>query len=388
VADGKRSRQALSKANLREDRGEVTTASTALARSIEQAIKQEARRLGFVLAGVTTPDPPSHLSVFENWLAEGRHATMAYLAHERSRARRADPAHIMPGCKSIVVLAIPYSKPQDARGNSSRDDDAATVRGRVAAYAWGEDYHLVLKPRLEAMVDFIQMTVGHPVASLWYTDTGPILERELAQRAGLGWIGKNTCLINPKNGSYLLLAEILLNVSLTPDAPFVDDRCGSCARCIEACPTDCILPNRTIDARRCISYLTIELRDDIPGEFRDPVHSWILGCDVCQMACPWNRFAPGDGDAALAPAADRAAPLLVDELCCSPDEFNNRFRKSAVRRAGYRGYRRNLAVALGNTAGPEALPALEKAAVDDDPIVAEHAAWAIRRILERAGEGP
>ena len=169
---------------------------------------------------------------------------------------------------------------------------------RIASYAHGDDYHDILPARMKELVQFIEEQVGGPVQNRYYTDTGPILERDLAQRAGIGWIGKNTCLINPKQGSYFLLSEILLDLELEPDPPFTTDHCGTCTRCIEACPTDCILPNRTLDARRCISYLTIELKDDIPLELRDKIGDWVFGCDICQQVCPWNRFA-AEGDPAF-----------------------------------------------------------------------------------------
>jgi epoxyqueuosine reductase len=227
--------------------------------SITQAIKAEAGRLGFVLAGVTTPAPPPHLQVYQDWLSEGYHGEMVYLASERAQALRADPLKILPECQSILVLGIPYSAPLPGTPGK---------RGRLAAYAWGDDYHDVLPGRIKALLAFIEERLGAATPNRWYTDTGPLLERELAQRAGLGWIGKNTCLINPKRGSYFLLAELLLGVDLTPDIPFSADRCGGCTRCIEACPTACILPNRTLDARRCISYLTIEQKGSIPPELR------------------------------------------------------------------------------------------------------------------------
>jgi epoxyqueuosine reductase len=228
---------------------------------LKTAILAEARRLGFVLAGVTTPDPPEHFSTFAAWLRAGRHGEMAYLASERSLARRADPRQVLPECRSILVLGTPYSAPPPAEA-------AQAGRGRVAAYAWGDDYHDVLAGRLQALVAFIEAQAGQHVPNRWYTDTGPLLERDLAQRAGLGWIGKNTCLIHPRLGSYFLLAEVLLGLELEPDPAWLPDRCGSCRRCIQACPTGCILPDRTLDARRCISYLTIELKGPIPEELR------------------------------------------------------------------------------------------------------------------------
>jgi epoxyqueuosine reductase len=341
--------------------------------TLKEVIKEKARQLGFILAGVTTPDPPPHFSTFEHWLAQGRHGTMDYLATERSRARRANPRQILPDCKSILVLATPYGPP------SLREEDAegAGVRGNIAAYAWGEDYHDVLPARMKELVQFIEEQVGEPVKNRWYTDTGPILERDLAQRAGIGWIGKNTCLINPNRGSFFLLSEILLNIALEPVEPIITDHCGTCTRCIEACPTDCILPDRTIDASRCISYLTIELKDEIPLELRDQIGNWVFGCDICQMVCPWNRFAV-EGDPAF--GDDNPAQALHEEVSTSSQEFTQRFKGTPIKRAKRRGYLRNVAVALGNTGDMLALPVLQNALHDEEPLLREHAQWAIDKI--------
>ncbi|MBN2115861.1 MAG: tRNA epoxyqueuosine(34) reductase QueG [Anaerolineales bacterium] len=339
---------------------------------MKEKIKAKAGQLGFSLAGVTTPEPPPHVSTFESWLAQGQHGTMSYLAAARARTRRADPRAILPECKSILVLATPYHPSGQGAGD----------RVQVASYAWGDDYHEVLPRRMQELVRFIEEQVGGAVKNRWYTDTGPVLERDLAQRAGIGWIGKNTCLIHPKHGSYFLLSEILLDLVLEPDPPFLTDHCGTCTRCIEACPTDCILPNRTLDARRCISYLTIELRDEIPPELREKMGNWVFGCDICQQACPWNRFA-GEGD----PAFGKDTPLqsLTEELVISTREFNQRFKRSPVKRARRRGYLRNIAVALGNTGDMQALPVLQNALNDEEPLVREHAKWAIEKINQRVG---
>jgi len=341
---------------------------------LKETIKEKARQLGFILAGVTTPDPPPHYSTFENWLAQDHHGTMGYLATERSRTRRADPREILPECKSILVLATPYGPPLPM-------GERLGVRNSIASYAQGDDYHNVLPERMKELVQFIEQQVGDPVKNRWYTDTGPVLERDLAQRAGIGWIGKNTCLIHPKHGSYFLLSEIFLDLELEPDASFVTDHCGTCTRCIEACPTDCILPDRTIDARRCISYLTIELKEDIPTALRDKMGDWIFGCDICQMVCPWNRFADA-GD----PAFENKTPphSLTDELLISTQEFNQRFKQSPVKRAKRRGYLRNVAVALGNTGNMIALPVLQNILNDQEPMVRKHAQWAIEEISKRA----
>ena len=340
---------------------------------LKEIIKRKANELGFILAGVTTPDPPPHFSTFENWLAQGRHGTMEYLETERSRFRRADPRQILPECKSILVLATPYS-PSSFKGKGPEK------KGQIAAYAWDEDYHDILPVRMKELVEFIEHQVGEPVQNRRYTDSGPILERDLAQRAGLGWIGKNTNLIHPRHGSYFLLSEILLDLPLEPDSPFTTDHCGTCTRCIQACPTDCILPDRTIDARRCISYLTIELKEDIPEELREKIGGWVFGCDICQQVCPWNRFA-GAGDPAF--GKDSSIHDLPSELLTSKQDFNRRFKRSPVKRAKRRGYLRNVAVALGNMGDLQALPVLHNALNDEEPIVREHAQWAIKEINKR-----
>ena len=363
--------------------------------TLKQSILNEAHRLGFILAGVTTPDPPPHFPAFENWLAQGHHADMAYLAAERSRLRRADPKQILPECKSILVLATPYNRPPSLllKKESSRTSflpgtarqgrcRGEKIPGRVASYALGEDYHLVIPPRLQTIVAFIEAQVGHSVPSRAYTDTGPLLERDLAQRAGLGWIGKNTSLIHPRAGSYFLLAEILLGLELDPDPPFATDHCGTCTRCITACPTHAILPNRTLDARRCISYLTIENKGDIPEELRPHMQDWIFGCDLCQTACPWNRFATPEGDASFRPSSWSPFPDLVATLALTPSTFNRQFPRSPIQRAKRRGLLRNAAVALGNIGDESTLPALERASEDSESMVREHAKWAYEQIVK------
>ena len=355
--------------------------------TLTQVVKDEAFRLGFTLAGVTTPEPPPHLSAYENWLAMGRHASMTYLADPRRR----DPRQLLPECKSILVLAMRYPDsltaphPNLSLGGSPTGvlREEAGGEGRLASYAWGRDYHQVIPERLATLVRFIGQQVGSPVASRGYTDTGPLLERELAQRAGLGWIGKNTCLIHPKIGSYFFLAEVLLGIQLEADPPFTADRCGDCTRCIEACPTSCLLPDRTMDARRCISYLTIENKGEIPPELRPLTGTWVFGCDVCQQVCPWNQRLVPSPEPAFASLEGVPASDLVAELALTPQAFNRKFKGSPVQRARRRGYLRNVAVALGNSGDATALPALEKALEDTEPLVRQHAAWARNWILER-----
>ena len=345
--------------------------------TLAQLIKNEARRLGFTQVGITTPAPPPHLPTYENWLAQGRHGSMDYLAGERAIECRRDPRLVLPECRSILVLAVRYPDPWT---NKLEQVPEGGPTGRVAAYAWGQDYHLVLAKRLKLLAGFIEEQAGGPVPNRFYTDTGPLLERELAQRAGLGWIGRNTCLINPRLGSYFLLAEILLGIELEPDEPITFDRCGTCRRCMDACPTGCIQPDRTLDARRCISYLTIENRGNIQPDLRPLMGQWIFGCDVCQMVCPWNRFSAKDYDQAFAPHPNLSNPDLKSDLALTPQEFNLRFRDSPIRRTHRSGYLRNVAVALGNSGDPAAIPALESALQIEDMLIREHSAWAKKQI--------
>jgi epoxyqueuosine reductase len=361
--------------------------------TLVQALKSEAHRLGFYLAGITTPDPPVHISAYERWIAAGRHGDMGYLATERARMGRADPCAVLPDCRSILIVGARY--PAGAGWpvtNFEADNISATAgpgsggnlagsnlvggnaaQGCISAYACGPDYHDLFPPRLQALVAFLESQVGHPIPNRWYTDTGPLLERDLAQRAGLGWIGKNTCLIAPGQGSYVLLAEILLGIDLEPDSPFLAERCGTCTRCLDACPTGCILPDRTIDARRCISYLTIELKSAIPPDLRALVGKWVFGCDVCQQVCPWNRKSDASPVGFI--------PDLKAELNLTPVEFNRRYQGTPLKRAKRRGYLRNVAVALGNAHDLSAVPALAQTLRHEtEPLVRGHAAWALGHI--------
>lgn len=365
------------------------------AMSLAHRIKLRAGELGFALASITTPDPPLHAEFYESWLSAGHHGPMAYLATERARRRRADPREILPGCQSIIILAMNYTQSSDP-----------VTRGpwpvaRMAAYARSRDYHDVLYPRMQALVAWLEDEVGNPIPHKLYTDTGPILERDLAQRAGLGWIGKNTCLINPRAGSYLLLSEIFLALALDPDAPFLPDHCGSCTRCLDACPTACILPDRTLDASRCISTLTIELKGPIPLDLRPQMGNWVFGCDICQDVCPWNRFAQPTTDPDFLPSSAlmtrRSSPggagdfdhsdhfddsdhFDYSELSLTSEQFREKFRGSPVKRAKRRGYLRNVAVALGNSGDRQAVPALASALRDEEPLIRAHAAWALGRL--------
>jgi epoxyqueuosine reductase len=324
-----------------------------------------------------SPTPPLHYPVYEKWLSAGRQGTMAYLATERARQRRANPSLILEDCQSVLVLGIRYPSPLEIPA-----DKTAEPHGRVASYAWGDDYHWVIPARLDQLIGRLEKIIGKPVDRRAYTDTGPILEREFSQAAGLGWIGKNTCLISPTQGSYFLLAEIFLNVGIEPDPPFLPDRCGSCTRCITACPTHCIMPDRTLDANRCISYLTIEHKGTIAPDLRPLMGDWIFGCDVCQAVCPWNiRFTHPDSEPVFAARPDVPRPTLRSELYLTPQEFNRKFRRSPVLRAKRRGYLRNIAITLGNAKDPAGVSDLANALLSDtEPLVRAHAAWALGQI--------
>jgi len=300
---------------------------------------------------------------------------MNYLAEERARSCRREPRLLLPECRSIIMLGIRYPNPK-----TIQPEEENGPSGRVAAYAWGRDYHLVLPERLQSLVRYIEQLIGCQVPHRCYTDTGPVLERDLAQRAGLGWIGKNTCLINPWIGSYFLLAEILLGIDLEPNPPFMADRCGTCTRCIEACPTGCILPDRTLDARHCIAYLTIENKGEIPFDLRPQIGNRVFGCDICQLVCPWNRKPANEYDQDFASHPSLPNPNLRADLMLTPQEFNQKFKDSPVQRARRRGYLRNVAVALGNTGGPADIPTLEGALLDGEPLVRQHADWALKQI--------
>jgi len=342
-------------------------------RILKETIRAQAQQLGFALCGFATCDPPAHLATYGAWLTAGRHGAMAYLATQRARSTRADPRRLMPACQTIIVLGCLYSAPLAPTDSP--------LGGRVAAYAVGDDYHDLLPAMARTLAEFIIAQVDAPLEWRAASDTAPLLEREIGQRAGLGWIGKNGMLISPQRGSYFLLAELLISLALPPDPPFETDRCGSCGRCLEACPTACILPDRTVDATRCISYLTIEKRGDVPQALRQRVGRWAFGCDICQEVCPWNvRFAGPAPSSPLAarphfPLRDLRAELLADEAALAA-----RFRRSPLRRAKRAGWKRNLIIALGNAGRPEALPALERALADADPLLRRHAAWAVGQI--------
>jgi epoxyqueuosine reductase len=311
---------------------------------------------------------------------------MEWLA--RNAERRTEPELVLPGVRSVIVLAMNYwveSRGSKVEGAEARSFDLRpstfdTPPGRIARYAWGDDYHDVIEKKLRVLDDWLAARGGR---QRHYVDTGPVLERDFAALAGVGWHGKSTMLIHPKLGTWFFLAEIFTTLDLEPDAP-LPDRCGSCTRCIDACPTQAITAPHRLDARRCISYLTIELNGSIPEEFRPLIGDRIYGCDDCLDACPWNRFASASRESAFAARPFAHEMALRDFLALDDHGFRTLFRKSPIKRIKRRGFLRNVCVALGNVGTSDDLPALERAARDPEPLIAEHAQWAIGRIRERA----
>ncbi len=343
--------------------------------SLESLIKDEASRLGFAFCGITSADPPDHHADFENWIAGGQHGEMDYLA--RQADKRGSLETVLPGAKSVIVVGLNYSAQETPQIERDR------LVGEVARYARFDDYHETMWARLGELLRFVQ-EARPDVSGKVYCDTGPVTERDLAMRAGIGWIGKHTNLINRNLGNWFFLGEIILDIELVPDKPETT-HCGTCSRCIPACPTGAITAPYKLDARRCISYLTIELKGSIPVELRPLIGNRIYGCDDCLAACPWNKFAVVSDDPAMQPRADLTSPDLIPLLNLTDDDFRKRFARSPIRRTKRRGLLRNVCVALGNIGDRRALPALEWARDSDpEPVVREHAAWAIEQIKARS----
>ncbi|MEO7362092.1 MAG: tRNA epoxyqueuosine(34) reductase QueG, partial [Gemmatimonadaceae bacterium] len=338
--------------------------------SISERLKAQAYGLGFDLAGIAALGVPDTKPQFDAWLAAGNAGNMTYL-HDVGAALRRDARAPHPGATHALVVAMNYGGHEPP--------------GPVARYARGDDYHEVLRERLRELHRWLERETGQPINARPYVDSGPVLERDLAQRAGLGWFGKNTCLINPRDGSFLFLASLFVEYPLQPDVPFEADRCGSCTRCIDACPTGALTSPRVLDANLCISYLTIELRDTIPEHLRAPINDLVYGCDICQDVCPWNvRFSRELTEPAFQSRGflngKNARTLARELLVMSQTEFSTAFRNSPMKRAKRRGLARNAAVALGNLGNTEDVAVLETALTHDEPLVREHAAWALGRI--------
>jgi epoxyqueuosine reductase len=335
-----------------------------------------AREVGFDSCRIAQCAAPAHVTEFRHWLRDGAHGEMDYM--RRGDEKRCDPQKLLTGTKSIVVLALNYFQ-----SDTLPSDIPATTedgkRGRIARYAWGDDYHDVVTAKLNKIDNFLRQFGGEQKC---YVDTGPVLERDHAAQAGIGWHGKSTMLINPRLGTWFFLGEILTTLELPPDAPQAD-RCGTCERCITACPTGAITAPHRLDARRCISYLTIELKGSIPLERRSLIGNRIFGCDDCLDACPWNRFAQASRETAFSAHRSTTGMSLRDYLKLTDPEFRHLFRNSPIKRVKRRGFLRNVCVALGNVGDMSDLAALEHAASDSERLIAEHAEWAIKQIRRR-----
>jgi epoxyqueuosine reductase len=369
------------------DSTEGAVAETPSAADLARLARAHAYGLGFDLVGITTLGQMETAAAYDAWIAEGRAGTMQYL--ERGAEKRRDSRLPLPGTTHAIVVGMDYGGREPS--------------GPVARYARGDDYHDVMEHRLRELHRRVERDAGRAVLGKPYVDTGPLLERDLARRAGLGWFGKNTMLVNPERGSFFFLGALVLDLELETDEPFEADRCGTCTRCLDACPTAAITGSRQLDARRCISYLTIELREEIPEELREAIGERLYGCDACQEVCPWNqRFAgslPDESPFATreALAGKDARTLARELLAMSQEDFSAAFKGSPMKRAKLRGLKRNAAVVLGNVGTFEDADVLTRA-LDAEPLpsassgqaVREHAAWALRRIraASRADRNP
>ena len=352
---------------------------------ISALVKRAADRAGFDLCGVAPASDPLELAHFPEWIAAGRAGEMKYMESrdDQGELKRASLSRVAPWAKSVIVCALNYNT--DHPYSTELSDSA---RGWISRYAWSrEDYHDAVLRRLkqvEAALHEATAGTDPSVITRSYVDTGPIVERVFAKYAGVGWIGKNTCILNQKKGSWLFLGVILTSLELRPDfeAP---DRCGTCTRCLDACPTDALVAPYQLDANRCISYLTIEKRGPIPEDLRSGTGRHVFGCDICQDVCPWNRKAPITTASEFDPRPGLVSPALDWLAGISEEEFRQAFRGSPIRRAKRSGLRRNAAIAIGNSRRREFLPILEKLAQDDDEIVAESARWALLQFQEDTG---
>ncbi len=361
--------------------------------TLKERIRDRALELGFDAIGFAAAGRAPHADAFHAWIDAGLNGEMAWLGREPER--RCDPRLVVPGARSLIVVGFSYfvaDPPADLWNDP--------LRGRVARYAWGPDYHTQLEPGLKALAAFIREEAGTAAQARYYVDTGPVLERAWAARAGLGFIGKNSLLIRPGTGSYLFLGVILTDVEVEPDPGAIDKgatlpadavdgvsrtgTCGSCRRCLDICPTHAFPSAYILDSRRCISYLTIELRGAIPEPLRAKMGNWVYGCDECQSVCPWVRqYSKPREHPFLRADPETMAPFLPDLLALDEEGFRRRFRGTPLKRAKRSGLLRNAAVALGNSGKSEAVPALERAARDADPLIREHADWALRRMALR-----
>lgn len=339
--------------------------------TIEDKIKIKAKELGFDLVGISPALPTPDFDLFKDWLEKGYAAELEYLY--RNTEKRQNPQNILGGAQSIISIALNYYSQDKIAYDKSH-------QGNISNYAWGKDYHKMMTKRLKRLAKWIES--DFPAKTKFYVDTGPILERSYAQKAGLGWIGKNTCLINRSYGSWIFLGEIITDLNLKPDSE-ESDHCGTCTRCIDACPTDALVGGRNLDANRCIAYLTIEKRGLIPENFRSEIGNHLAGCDICQDVCPWNARPIQTGYPEFFPRENRMNPDLDQLTKMNEDEFQNTFLASPIKRLKHQGMIRNAVIAMGNSKNKkfiEALNTLQEKS--NDPIILDHVVWAIREICE------
>jgi epoxyqueuosine reductase len=335
-------------------------------------IKEKALELGFQLVGIAPAGRFPEADFYRPWIAKGYAGEMHYLT--RNVEQRENCQILFPPARSVIVCGMSYHSSQ-----TSSDEPLTPSKGSISRYAWGDDYHVVLKNKLYTLLTFIQETSDFPVEAKVCVDTVPILERLHGRYAGLGWIGKNGCLINQSYGSWFFLGEILINLDLDYDFP-VPDRCGTCTRCLAACPTGALIAPRILDARRCISYLTIELKNIIPEELRPALGNNIFGCDRCQAVCPWNKKAKAPGNSVFLPRKNLDHPPLEWLFSLSSESFNSVFKNNPIKHAKLRGLLRNTAIAIGNSGNSAFIPLLEKMYNKTEPLVQSHLAWAIQQL--------
>ena len=340
-------------------------------KALSLRIKEQAQRLGFELVGISPVKLPPHGESFAEWLRRGFSGELEYM--KRTEELRRDPHRLIPWAVSLISVGMNYYTP------FSRPPASQQPKGWISRYAWGDDYHELIKDRLESLLDHIRRIYNAPIEGKAFVDSGPVLERDFAGVAGIGWIGKNTHLISPERGSWFFLGELFVSIPLAYDRP-IPDRCGKCDLCLKACPTGAFAGPYVLDARRCISYLTIELKGFIPRHLRPLIGNHIFGCDICQEICPYNVKARPTVEKRYAPRKELYTPDLIPLLSLDEEEFRRRFRGSPILRAKRRGLLRNVAVALGNTKNSEAVPALARVLDDRETLVRGHVAWALGQI--------
>ena len=340
-------------------------------KALSLRIKEQAQRLGFELVGISPVKLPPHGESFAEWLRRGFSGELEYM--KRTEELRRDPHRLIPWAVSLISVGMNYYTP------FSRPPALQQPKGWISRYAWGDDYHELIKDRLESLLDHTRRIYDAPIEGKAFVDSGPVLERDFAGLAGVGWIGKNTHLISPERGSWFFLGELFVSIPLTYDRP-IPDRCGKCDLCLKACPTGAFAGPYVLDARRCISYLTIELKGFIPRHLRPLIGNHIFGCDICQEICPYNVKARPTVEKRYAPRKELYTPDLIPLLSLDEEEFRRRFRGSPILRAKRRGLLRNVAVALGNSKNSEAVPALARVLDDREALVRGHVAWALGQI--------